>query len=158
MKCQLDDYYVKFYIKEVKCFKELVVNDYVKVKELVVWKERVVEFWDFIEIVLCEKMEELVSGNIESGKEYIIIYVIDEKGLDDVVGIELVIIFMNVEGKEYIYFVELMEVIKKEGNLYIFQVKYSLFNLGSFKVVYCMFLKNVDLFYCQDFCYVCWFN
>ena len=93
MKRQLDDYYAKFYTKEAKRFKELVANDYAKAKELAAWKERVAELWDSIEIVSCEKTEELASGNIESGKEYIITYVIDEKGLDDAVGIELVITF-----------------------------------------------------------------
>ena len=105
-----------------------------------------------------EKTEELASGNIESGKEYIITYVIDEKGLDDAVGIELVTTFTNAEGKEHIYSVEPMEVIKKEGNLYTFQVKHSLSNSGSFKVAYRMFPKNVDLPHRQDFCYVRWFN
>ena len=135
-----------------------VANDYAKAKELAAWKERVVELWDSIEIVSCEKTEELASGNIESGKEYIITYVIDEKGLDDAVGIELVTTFTNAEGKEHIYSVEPMEVIKKEGNLYTFQVKHSLSNSGSFKVAYRMFPKNVDLPHRQDFCYVRWFN
>ena len=154
----IDDYYAKFYTKEAKRFKELVANDYAKAKELAAWKERVAELWDSIEIVSCEKTEELASGNIESGKEYIITYVIDEKGLDDAVGIELVTTFTNAEGKEHIYSVEPMEVIKKEGNLYTFQVKHSLSNSGSFKVAYRMFPKNVDLPHRQDFCYVRWFN
>ena len=158
MKRQLDDYYAKFYTKEAKRFKELVANDYAKAKELAAWKERVAELWDSIEIVSCEKTEELASGNIESGKEYIITYVIDEKGLDDAVGIELVTTFTNAEGKEHIYSVEPMEVIKKEGNLYTFQFKHSLSNSGSFKVAYRMFPKNVDLPHRQDFCYVRWFN
>ena len=66
--------------------------------------------------------------------------------------------FTNAEGKEHIYSVEPMEVIKKEGNLYTFQVKHSLSNSGSFKVAYRMFPKNVDLPHRQDFCYVRWFN
>ncbi len=109
-------------IKKLNVLKNFVANDYAKAKELAAWKERVAELWDSIEIVSCEKTEELASGNIESGKEYIITYVIDEKGLDDAVGIELVTTFTNAEGKEHIYSVEPMEVIKKEGNLYTFQV------------------------------------
>ena len=101
-------------LKKTKRFKELVANDYAKAKELAAWKERVAELWDSIEIVSCEKTEELASGNIESGKEYIITYVIDEKGLDDAVGIELVTTFTNAEGKEHIYSVEPMEVIRKK--------------------------------------------
>jgi glycogen phosphorylase len=99
----------------------------------------------------------LASGNIETGKEYTITYVVDEKGLDDAVGIELVTTYTNAEGKEHIYSVEPMEVIKKEGNLYTFQCKHSLSNSGSFKVAYRMYPKNVDLPHRQDFCYVRWF-
>lgn len=157
MKRQLDDYYSKFYTKEAKRFKELVANDYAKAKEIAAWKEKVAELWDSIEIVSSEKNEELASGNIETGKEYTITYVVDEKGLDDAVGIELVTTYTNAEGKEHIYSVEPMEVIKKEGNLYTFQVKHSLSNSGSFKVSYRMFPKNVDLPHRQDFCYVRWF-
>ena len=157
MKRQLDDYYSKFYTKEAKRFKELVANDYAKAKEIAAWKEKVAELWDSIEIVSSEKNEELASGNIETGKEYTITYVVDEKGLDDAVGIELVTTYTNAEGKEHIYSVEPMEVIKKEGNLYTFQVKHSLSNSGSFKVSYRRFPKNVDLPHRQDFCYVRWF-
>ena len=157
MKRQLDDYYSKFYTKEAKRFKELVANDYAKAKEIAAWKEKVAELWDSIEIVSCEKNEELASGNIETGKEYTITYVVDEKGLDDAVGIELVTTYTNAEGKEHIYSVEPMEVIKKEGNLYTFQCKHSLSNSGSFKVAYRMYPKNVDLPHRQDFCYVRWF-
>ena len=157
MKRQLDDYYSKFYTKEAKRFKELVANDYAKAKEIAAWKEKVAELWDSIEIVSCEKNEELASGNIETGKEYTITYVVDEKGLDDAVGIELVTTYTNAEGKEHIYSVEPMEVIKKEGNLYTFQCKHSLSTSGSFKVAYRMYPKNVDLPHRQDFCYVRWF-
>ena len=86
----VDDYYSKFYTKEAKRFQMLSANDNAKAKEIAAWKEEVVEKWDSIEVVSCEKTEELVKGSIESGKEYTITYVIDEKGLNDAVGLELV--------------------------------------------------------------------
>ena len=61
-----------------------------KAKEIAAWKEEVAEKWDSIEVVSCEKTEDLVKGSIESGKEYTITYVIDEKGLNDAIGLELV--------------------------------------------------------------------
>ena len=157
MKRQLDDYYAKFYNKEAARFKKLAANDYAKAKEIAAWKETVAERWDAIEIVSSSKSEELQKGNIESGKEYTITYVVDEKGLDDAVGIELLTIYTDAEGKEHIYSVEPLNVIKKEGNLYTFQVKHKLENAGSFKVSYRMFPKNSDLPHRQDFCYVRWF-
>ena len=157
MKRQLDDYYSKFYCKLAKRFQTLAANDNAKAKEIAAWKEDVVAKWDAIEIVSCDKVEDLKNGDIESGKEYTITYVIDEKGLNDAVGLELVTTYATADGKQHIYSVEPFSVIKKEGNLYTFQVKHSLSNAGSFKVSYRMFPKNPELPHRQDFCYVRWF-
>ena len=157
MKRQLDDYYSKFYCKLAKRFQTLAANDNAKAKEIAAWKEDVVAKWDAIEIVSCDKVEDLKNGDIESGKEYTITYVIDEKGLNDAVGLELVTTYTTADGKQHVYSVEPFSVIKKEGNLYTFQVKHSLSNAGIFKVSYRMFPKNPELPHRQDFCYVRWF-
>ena len=157
MKRQLDDYYSKFYCKQAKRFHALAANDNAKAKEIAAWKEEVVAKWDSIEIVSCDKVEELKKGDIESGKEYTITYVIDEKGLNDAIGLELVTTYTTADGKQHVYSVEPFNVIKKEGDLYTFQVKHSLSNAGSFKVSYRMFPKNPELPHRQDFCYVRWF-
>ena len=157
MKRQLDDYYNKFYNKLAKRFHMLSANDNAKAKEIAAWKEEVVAKWDSIEIVSCDKLEDLKAGDIESGKEYSITYVIDEKGLNDAIGLELVTTYTTADGKQHVYSVEPFSVIKKEGDLYTFQVKHSLSNAGSFKVSYRMFPKNPELPHRQDFCYVRWF-
>ena len=157
MKRQLDDYYSKFYCKQAKRFHALAANDNAKAKEIAAGKEEVVAKLDSIEIVSCDKVEELKKGDIESGKEYTITYVIDEKGLNDAVGLELVTTYTTADGKQHVYSVEPFNVIKKEGDLYTFQVKHSLSNAGSFKVSYRMFPKNPELPHRQDFCYVRWF-
>ena len=157
MKRQLDDYYSKFYCKLAKRFQTLAANDNAKAKEIAAWKEDVVAKWDSIEIVSCDKVEELKNGDIESGKEYTITYVIDEKGLNDAVGLELVTTYTTADGKQHVYSVEPFSVVKKEGDLDTFQVKHSLSNAGSFKVSYRMFPKNPELPHRQDFCYVRWF-
>ena len=158
MKRQLDDYFSKFYSKEAKRFHALAENNYAKVKEIAKWKEEVAEKWDSIQIVSMDKCAELRQGNVESGKDYTITCVVDEKGLNDAIGIEMVVTYTNVEGKEYIYCVAPMEMVKREGDLYTFQVTHSLSNAGSFKVAYRMFPKHPELPYRQDFCYVRWFN
>ena len=157
MKRQLDDYYSKFYCKEAKRFKELSANDNAKAKEIAAWKEEVVAKWDSIEIVSKDREADIAQGDIESGKEYTITIVVDEKGLNDAVGLELVTTYTTPEGKQHVYSVEPFSVVKKEGDLYTFQAKHSLSNAGSFKVSYRMFPKNPDLPHRQDFCYVRWF-
>ena len=158
MKRQLDDYYDRFYNKLAKRFHVLSANNYKKAKEIAAWKEEVAEKWDSIEVVSFEKSEELLQTSIQSGRDYTITYVIDEKGLNDAIGIELVTIFTDADGKEHVYSVEPFEVVKKEGTLYTFQATHSLSNAGSFKMAYRMYPKNPDLPHRQDFCYVRWFN
>ena len=158
MKRQLDDYFTKFYCKEAKRHAELVANDYAKAKEIAAWKEEVASKWDAIEVVSTEKCENIVNGNIESGIEYTITHVVDEKGLNDAIGIEVVALHKNAEGKECVYSVTPMEVVKNEGNLYTFSAKFSFDNAGDFKVAYRMYPKNEALPHRQDFCYVRWFN
>ena len=82
---------------------------------------------------------------------------VDEKGLNDAVGIELVTIYTGTDGKQHIYSIDPFEVVKKEGTLYTFQAKHELENAGSFKGCYRMYPKNADLPHRQDFCYVRWF-
>ncbi|BDI75355.1 alpha-glucan phosphorylase [Paraprevotella clara] len=158
MKRQLDDYYSKFYNKEAARFKVLAANNYAKAKEIAAWKETVASMWDQIEVVSADKCDELINGTIESGKDYTIRIVIDEKGLDDAIGVELVTLHTDADGKDHIYSVEPLEVVKREGDLFTFEVVHSINNAGSFKVAYRMFPKNKDLPHRQDFCYVKWFN
>lgn len=53
----------------------------------------------------------------------------------------MVTTYTTADGKQHVYSVEPFNVIKKEGDLYTFQVKHSLSNAGSFKVSYRMFPK-----------------
>ena len=158
MKRQLDDYYTKFYTKEAVRFHELEANNFAKNTELAKWKEEVAAKWDSIEVVSMNKCQELRQGNVESGKDYTITCVIDEKGLNDAIGVEMVVTYTNAENKEYIYSVTPMEVVKVDGTLYTFELKTSLSNSGSFKVSYRMYPKNAALPHRQDLCYVRWFN
>ena len=158
MKRQLDDYYAKFYGPLAERRKKLFANDYSKAKEIAAWKERVAERWDSIRIVSFEKDEDMLKGNVLSGKKYHVKYVIDEQGLDDAVGFELVTICKDDDGHEHIAQVEPLEVTGRDGNLYTFEGTHSIPSAGSFKVAYRMYPKHVDLPHRQDFCYVRWFN
>ena len=91
---------------------------------------------------ILRKDGRLVKGSLESGKEYTITYVIDEKGLDDAIGLELVTTYTAQDGKQHVYSVAPFEVVKKEGDLYTFQATHKLENAGSFKVAYRMFPKK----------------
>lgn len=157
MKRQLDDYFDRFYNKEAARYKELSADNYKKAKEMAAWKESVAERWDGINVVSTEYSDNLVNGTLVSGSEFTITHVVDEQGLEDAVGIELIVMANGVDGREVILEKYPMEVVKKEGNLYTFKLTASIDYAGSFRTAYRMFPKHQELPYRQDFAYVRWF-
>lgn len=156
MKRQLDDYFDKFYTKQAKRFKELSANNNALAKEIALWKETVAERWDAINVVAKED-NALVDG-VETGSPYKLRYVIDEQGLNDAVGLELVALKgQNADDKE-LYSVHEFKVVKQEGNLYTFEANVEPANAGSFKIAVRMYPKNKNLPHRQDFCYIKWLN
>ena len=158
MKRMLDDYFTKFYHKLADRSKMLQANDYAKVKELVEWKQQVAEKWDSIEVISCDKCDDLMKDTMESGRQYKIKFVVDEKGLDNAIGIDCVIVRTDVDGVDKIYAVKPFEVTSRDGDLFTFESDISISNAGSFKVGYRMYPKHPYLAHNQDFSYVRWFT
>jgi len=157
MKRQLDDYYNKFYNKLRDRSNALNANNRQLAKEIALWKETVAERWDAINVIDIKKTEEVISGNIEAGRKYNLEVVVDEAGLDNAIGIELVTLQTDIHGEDHVYHVNDMKLVNVEGNRYTFRVSHSVDNAGSFKVCYRMYPKNENLPHRQDFSYVKWF-
>jgi len=155
MKRQLDDYYARFYEKQAKRFKELSKDDNRLAKEIALWKETVAERWDAISVVSAETSAP-ASGLYETGKDYLLRYVINEAGLDDAVALEKINVATNEAGEDYVFSVEPLEMVKKEGNNYTFEVMHSPKQAGQYKSAVRMYPKNDKLPHRQDFCYVKW--
>ena len=158
MKRQLDDYYDKYYNKLAERRSVLFANNYAKAREIAHWKELVAERWENINVVSTEKDPELITGNVHTGQDYKIRVSVDEQGLDDVIGVELVVLRLDIEGKVHVAQVDPFKVVGREGNIFTFECVYSLEAAGDIKVAYRLFPKNADLPHRQDFCYVKWFN
>ena len=157
MKRQLDDYYDKFYCKLAKRAAEVTANDNQLAKEIAQWKENVAERWDGIKVVSSETS--VLTNGAETGKEYTIQYTIDEQGLNDAVGLELVSLKNDQEPSDRrIQKVTPFTMIKQEGNNYTFECKINVNNAGSFKTCVRMYPKNDKLPHRQDFCYIKWLN
>ena len=157
MKRQLDDYYSKFYNKLRDRSQKLQANGYQLAKEIALWKEAVAERWDAINVVSINKSEDINNAGIEAGKKYNIEVVVDEAGLDDAIGVELVTIVTDKDGEDHIYNVYPFTLKSREGNKYTFTATNSMDDAGSFKVCYRLFPKNENLPHRPDFCYVKWF-
>ena len=158
MKRQLDDYYSRFYNKLRDRSLELQKDDNKLAKEIATWKETVAERWDAIKIVSETKPEDIINGTVAAGQKYKIQVVLDEAGLQDAIGMELVTLKTDKDGVDHIHNVEAFKVVKNEGNLYTFELEHAVDRAGGFKVAYRFFPKSDLLPHRQDFCYVRWFN
>ena len=155
MKRQLDDYYDKFYNKEAANFKKLSANNNRLAKELASWKKTVAQRWDSIRVV---SKDDSVLYGAETGKKYTMRYVIDEQGLNDAIGLELISIKTDKNGEEHIFSKREFEVVAHEGNNYTFEATFEPDVAGTFKSCVRMYPKNENLVYREDFCYVKWLD
>lgn len=156
MKRQLDDYYEKFYKPEAKRFKQLSEKDNAAAKELAAWKETVAARWNDIRIVSTDDPANVLNGQLISGDPFTIRHVVDEQGLDNAIGIDMVII-SNRDGSEHFRAAIPMNVVSREGNNYTSELTDSIDFTGSFKIGFRMYPKHPALAHRQDFCYVRWF-
>ena len=157
MKRQLDDYYEKFYNKEAARFKKLAANDNQLAKEIALWKETVAERWDSIKVV--SKDSNFLAEGCETGRKYVMRYVIDEQGLDDAIGLELVSLKNEQSTDDHqLYAVHPFKMIGHTGNDYTFEVEVEPDEAGTFRSAVRMFPKNPNLPHRQDFCYVKWID
>lgn len=157
MKRQLDDYYTTFYNLQAKRFAKLAANKGKLAKEIAHWKESVAERWDAIHVV--SKDTKFLENGGETGVTYKLQYVIDEQGLQDAVGLELVSLktYPDADGRE-LYSIRPFKVVSHKGNLYTFETEIEPDVAGAFKSCVRMYPKNDELANRQDFCYVKWLD
>ena len=153
MKRQLDDYYDKFYESQAKRAHKLEAHDNKLAKEIALWKESVAERWDSIYVV--SKNEEELQ-DIATGHKVKVTYTIDEQGLNDAIGLELVFLKNAPVDDVNIHKVIPFKLVKTEGNHYTFEASFEASEPGAYKCDVRMFPKNSLLPHRQDFAYVKW--
>ena len=159
MKRQLDDYYDRFYNPLRDRYTVISADNNRIAREIAAWKEAVTQRWDNIRVVESQLCDNLYGGNLVSDTEFTVRHVVDEQGLEDAIGIDLVVMRQDPEtGNDVIYKTYPMQVVKNEGNLYTFELKSAIDVAGSFRTAFRMYPKNKHLSSRQDLCYVRWFN
>lgn len=157
MKRQLDDYYDKFYTKEAARFKKLAANDNRLAKDIALWKETVAERWDAIRVV--SKDAKVLDEGGETGIKYTMRYVIDEQGLDNAIGLELVTLKPETDPSDHqVNKVHEFKMVGHEGNNYTFELSLEPDHAGTYRTCVRMYPKNANLPHRQDFCYVKWLD
>lgn len=155
MKRQLDDYIERFYNKEGKRSALLQANNFAKAKEIAAWKATVAEKWDEIEVLEAHMPDEMLYAP-QVGKTYEVEVTIDNKGLGNCLGVELVAV--GTENNEpQPYKVQELQVKKIDGNHITYTLKNTIAKAGAFRFSFRMYPKNADLPHRQDFAYVRWF-
>lgn len=155
MERMLHDYIDRFYLKEGKRTKLLKADHFAKAKEIAAWKEEFVSKWNDIEICSVSIPDGLLY-NPHVGEEYEMTVVLDNKGLGNCLGVELVIANVE-EGNTEPYKTLEMKPVKSEGTKVTYKLRYLLNDSGVFRYSFRMFPQNPDLPHRQDLAYVRWF-
>ena len=157
MKRQLDDYYSKFYCKQAKRYHHLVADDSKVVRELAKWKEEVAAKWNAVEVLSVDGPQDFLNGAMSAGEKYNVTVKVDEKGLDNAVAIELVVLDTDAKGHDYVFATYPLEVVQREGNVFTFGAEIAPTNAGAFKLAFRMYPNHAELPHRMDFAYVKWF-
>ena len=155
MKRQLDDYISRFYEPEAKRFAKLSADNCKVAREIVAWKENVASKWDSVQILSSEFHED-THGGIRTGDRFDVRAVIDTKGLCDAIGVELVV-YKDEDGESKYEGRKQLKVVKKEGDIYTYELKDQMREAGSYRYALRMYPNNPELPHRQDFAYVRWF-
>ena len=155
MERMLHDYIDRFYLKEGKRTRLLKADQFAKAKEIAAWKEEFVSKWNDIEICSVSIPDGLLY-NPHVGEEYEMSVVLDNKGLGNCLGVELVIANVE-EGNTEPYKTLEMEPVQTDGTKVTYKIQYQLNDSGVFRCSFRMYPKNPDLPHRQDLAYVRWF-
>ena len=155
MERMLHDYIDRFYLKEGKRTQLLKANHFAKAKEIAAWKEEFVSKWNDIEICSVSIPDGLLY-NPHVGEEYEMTVVLDNKGLGNCLGAELVIANAE-EGNTEPYKTLEMKPVQTDGTKVTYKLRYLLNDSGVFRYSFRMFPQNPDLPHRQDLAYVRWF-
>jgi len=155
-KRMLDDYIERFYTKLSVRHKELTANNYTKAKSIALWKEKMANGWDNIELIELSVPEQLrLTPTVNA--EYQMNAIIDVKTPDcKNVGVELVMTYRDAKNTEQILDTEEFNLVRTEGTRLSFQLNYRLSKAGTFRLGFRLFPKNEDLPHRQDLNFVKW--
>ncbi|MBQ3992169.1 MAG: alpha-glucan family phosphorylase [Bacteroidaceae bacterium] len=154
MKRQLDDYYSKFYNKLRDRSNLLRANNNQLAGEIAQWKEAVAERWDDIKVLDIERSDDHA---LAAGSQFDVTLRVDEAGLDDAIGVEMVALTTDKEGQDHVKAVVPFEMTGRDGNVFTFHTSSKFDSAGAYKIAYRIYPKNIHLPHRQDFCYVKWF-
>lgn len=152
MKRMIDDYIERFYDPEAKRFKALDAHNFALAKEIVAWKNKVVDAWDGIKVLEFNTNND---SQTTTGNDYTAKAVIDTNGLGRELGLEYVAYRVE-DGVEHLHSVVPFKVVKEEGNILTYELHERLQDPGVYRYAFRLYPINPNLPHRQDFAYVRW--
>lgn len=154
MSRMIRDYIDRFYSKEAARSKKLKANNYAVAKEIVAWKENVVEKWDSVHAVDVQLSESL-NNSTNDGEPIEATIKLDTAGLGKDLGVELVI-YREEDGQQKFHRVIPFDVVAEEGDVLTYHMKQNTKDSGVFRFGIRVFPWNEKLPHRQDFAYMKW--
>ncbi len=152
MKRMIDDYIARFYDPESRRFNALSADNNKLAKEIVAWKEGVVEKWDGIQVL---DYSNTTPSSSATGENYEIEFKIDTNGIGRDLGLEYVSYKIE-NGKESLYQVIPFKVSNQDGNIITFKLDEKIKDAGVYRYGFRLYPFNPNLAHRQDFAYVRW--
>jgi phosphorylase/glycogen(starch) synthase len=153
----IDDYLLKFYRPMHERIGKLCAKECALVHDIASWKRQVLAGWNSIEL-LEVNMPDIAKQVLGIGDDYIVDVKLNLKRLEGIdVGLEMLIVESTEDEFPPILHKESFKVVKKEGAIVYYEMKYKLNLPGSFKFGIRMFPRNNYLPHPQDFGLVRWF-
>ncbi len=156
MQRMVEDYCSKFYGKLFERQKLISQNNFEKARELVNWKNTVLQSWDNISVVSMH-VPDVEKGPVEFGTMFNAEIVLNLAGLNsDDIGVEILMgNKKDDEVKEVTFKQELAVMVTDEGQAK-YSCNFSLKNAGVYDYTFRVFPKNSLLAYRMDFPLVKW--
>ena len=152
MTRMINDYIDRFYNPEKKRSTALKADDFKLAKEIVAWKESVVEKWNGINVVSLDIKE--ANPNL-TGEKLDVTAVIDTNGIGKDLGLEYVSYRVE-DGVEHLYETKQFKVTKTDGNVLTYHPDDKVRDTGVFRYGFRLYPINPNLAHRQDFAFVRW--
>jgi phosphorylase/glycogen(starch) synthase len=158
MKRMIDDYYDKFYNKLINRSTMLFDKDYEGIRQLSVWKRKVLRGWDSIETVSVQ-VPDSTRKPLRLGENFVaeVVLNVNELAAHDI-GLEVLFGHKVNDEVKSLSFTEEMTVAGVNGNIVTFFIEIPTLQAGVFDYAFRLYPKHPLLPHRQDFNLVKWIS
>lgn len=156
MKRMIDDYNRKFYTKQIERSENLIKDNYKKAKEILVWKNEIMEKWDDISIIYTEYPDSNVRPLI-LGEKFKVKVKLDINSLKpEDIGVEILLGRKREDDSEKLLYVFKLKLSSIDGSIAVYKREMPVTIAGIYDFTFRVYPKNKSLPNRKDFPLVKW--